>query len=208
VKEIYSPNTGLLRMRHGEFAGSIHGEIHVHDELLQCASRHPGNQAPQGSVSFVADSRSLARWEHSPLVKGSLPNPIFHFQCVQRQIKKGRASQPAILRGGLLCPGLTGDEPEDQAAVGVGPPRLDCSRSATALTGERGACSASSSSSSIARARSASSASGAAGWMTQSGLPLSVTWTLWPERVRRFTLTGSRSRRRSGIDFIPSDGIA
>jgi len=30
----------------------------------------------------------------------------------------------------------------------------------------------------------------AAGWMTHSGLP--VTWTLWPERVMRFTLIGYR----------------
>lgn len=82
VKEIYSPSTGLLRMRRGQFASSIHGEIHVHDQFFQCASRYPGNHARQGSVSFLGDSRSLARWEHSSLVKGSLPNSIFHFQCV------------------------------------------------------------------------------------------------------------------------------
>ena len=47
----------------------------------------------------------------------------------------------------------------------------------------------------------------AAGWITQSGLPLSVTWTLWPERVQRLTLMGSRTNWRNGIVFMLSDGI-
>jgi hypothetical protein len=60
----------------------------------------------------------------------------------------------------------------------------------------------------MARARSASFFSVAAGWITQSGLPLSVTWTLWPPRVKRFTLRGSRSSLRNGIVFTLSDSTA
>jgi len=82
VKEIYGPSTGFLRVRRGQLPRAIHGNVHVHDQLFQGASRHPLNQARQGSVSFLGDPRSLARWDYPPLVKGSLPNPVFHFQGV------------------------------------------------------------------------------------------------------------------------------
>jgi hypothetical protein len=45
-----------------------------------------------------------------------------------RQMKQGGASQSAVLRGGLLCPGLSRDKSEDQAAVGVSSHRRDSYR--------------------------------------------------------------------------------
>lgn len=80
VKEIYSSSTSFFRMRRGQLPSSIHGKVHVHDHLLQSASLYPASQARQSSVSFVDDYRPLARGEHPPLVNGSLPNAMFHFQ--------------------------------------------------------------------------------------------------------------------------------
>jgi hypothetical protein len=82
MQEIYGPSTDFFRFRRRQLARTIHGQVHFHDQLFQCASLHPTSQARQGSVSFAADSCSLARREYSPLVKSSLPNSIFDFQSV------------------------------------------------------------------------------------------------------------------------------
>jgi hypothetical protein len=92
VEEINGPGTYLFRMSRRQLAGLVHRKVHVQDHLLQRIPFHPANQTRQGSVALVAYSRSLSKGEHSPLVKGSLANPVFHFQGVHGQVKEGRPS--------------------------------------------------------------------------------------------------------------------
>lgn len=166
------------RTRHGGGQSLVHPlflsmsrRVGVHD-LWQ----HP---CPGSTPSKRLVSTSLRVGSRPHLVHGkfSLAGPMGAFVSHERRAdvshsrlpghvtaeRKARSSQAPVLSGRLQRSRFAGHQSNDNAAVGVDPHRLDSSRSAAALTGERGTLSASSSNSSMAWPRFLSFASSAAG---------------------------------------------
>ena len=123
----------------------------------------------------------------------------------ERKEEQRRKVQPPEFRHRFLGARFTRNQFDNEACVSVSLHRRDSQTTRDKGIGDTAPLRTLDNSFSISRRRRSRSSRETAGRIIHNGFPLSVTCTDLPARVMRLTLSGSRTRVRREIAFIPAD---